>query len=227
VCGRFTLRTPPRQLAEQFACELPKDFPVRFNIAPTQPVAAIRAGAGGQCEFTFLRWGLIPAWADDPRIGARMINARAETVAEKRAFRAAFQHRRCLILADGYYEWKKTPHGKQPYFIRLPQDQPFALAGLWETWRDPQNNETVGSCTILTTEAPEEMRAIHPRVPVVLLDDAPARWMTMDPQDKLERQQVLQAVNPRWLCLDPVDPWVNNPQNEGPRCISPLASGDA
>ncbi len=221
MCGRFTLRSPPHVLAQQGDCQLPPDLPPRFNIAPTQSVAAIRIGRGGQRECVLLRWGLIPSWAHDPRIGARLINARAETVAEKPAFRAAFQRRRCLVLADGYYEWKKTARGKQPFFIRLPHDQPFALAGLWESWRHPATHQTIESCTVLTTAAPPEMLQLHPRMPVILPDQTSLQWLEFDPHDRQMYERLLQAVDPRLLRIDPVDTWVNNPRNEGPRCLTP------
>ena len=152
MCGRYTLTTSKEKLVEEFdlSGELP-ELPPSYNIAPTQDVATI-LGDGEARRLELMRWGLIPSWADDPGIGSRMINARSETAAEKPSFRAAFKKRRCLIPADGFYEWQKTNGAKQPFHIRLQDERPFALAGLWEIWRDEGGPE-VHSCTILTTEA--------------------------------------------------------------------------
>ncbi|MFO0898004.1 MAG: SOS response-associated peptidase [Pirellulales bacterium] len=162
MCGRFTLRQVPHEWVKQLALPI---FSPRYNIAPTQQVLAIRQREGIR-EAVELRWGLIPSWADDPKIGNRLINARAETVATKPAFRQAYKRRRCLILADGFYEWQKQGKTKQPYFIHRPDDQPFAFAGLWEWWKG--NVLEIASCTIITTEANELMRPLHDRMPVIL-----------------------------------------------------------
>src|ERR671933_2135962 len=153
MCGRYTLYTPVETLAEEFGLTDPlPDLQPNYNVAPTQEVPAVVAGNDGGRRLEMLRWGLIPSWADDPGIGSRMINARSETVAEKPSFRRAFKERRCLVLADGFYEWKRTDsNGKQPYYIRMKDGRPFAFAGLWESWRG--GREEILSCTILTTEA--------------------------------------------------------------------------
>ena len=144
----------------------------RFNIAPTQSVAVVRQSGGKETrQLCLLRWGLIPAWAKDPSIGARLINARAETVAEKPAFRSAFKSRRCLIPADGYYEWKKTGSRKQPYYLRLQDERPFALAGLWDRWNGGGKDAPLETCTIITTEANEITCPIHDRMPAILAED--------------------------------------------------------
>ena len=218
MCGRFTLRTDPEQLALRFGCQFPADLAPRYNIAPTQAVAAVRAEAEGRRQFTLLRWGLIPSWAKEASIGNRLINARAESVATKPAFRAAFQRRRCLVLADGFYEWKKTGRAKEPYYIRMPDEKPFAFAGLWDRWRDPQGGEPVESCTIITTAASPEVRQIHDRMPVILDEAGCAQWL--DPRE--EGPERLQSLLRPWhaLRIDAVDRRVNNPRHEGPSCIA-------
>ena len=177
MCGRFTLRAPASALATLFdGTEEPVVVP-RYNIAPTQPVLLLRMNADTRHrEWAFAIWGLIPSWSKDPSIGARMINARAETVAEKPSFRAAFRRRRCLIPADGFYEWQKQGSRKQPYLIGLTDDQPFALAGLWETWQGPDGS-LLESCTILTTDPNELMAPLHNRMPVMLAPDDYEQWL--------------------------------------------------
>ena len=168
MCGRFTLHTPADTVAELFnLSEIPEWTP-RYNLAPTQQVPTVRADGAEQArEFHALIWGLIPSWARDPKGGARMINARAETVHEKPSFRAAFRQRRCLILADGFYEWKRLERGKQPHFIGMQDGRPFALAGLWEKWERP-GAPPIESCTIITTQPNELLAPIHERMPVIL-----------------------------------------------------------
>jgi putative SOS response-associated peptidase YedK len=221
MCGRFTLRAPASVVAEQFALfELPP-FAPRFNIAPSQPVPVVRLvpeQPQPQRELVWLRWGLIPSWAKDPAIGNRLINARAESVAEKPAFRAALRRRRCLVAADGFYEWQRTGKRKQPYFIRLRDDRPFAFAGLWESWEGPDASE-IESCTLLTTEPNELLRPIHNRMPVILPTDDYQRWL--DPAvGKPEQLVPLLCPYPAGeMTADPVSTFVNSPANEGPQCI--------
>jgi putative SOS response-associated peptidase YedK len=165
MCGRYTLRISVDSLVEAFEIEeYPPSLNPSYNIAPTQEVAAV-VEEDEKRKLEMLRWGLIPSWAKDPAIGNKMINARAETVSEKPSFRKAFKVRRCLILADGFYEWQKTDNGKQPYHIKMQDDSPFAFAGLWETWK---NGEEIRSCTIITTDANDLMGEIHHRMPVIL-----------------------------------------------------------
>ena len=167
MCGRFTLRTPTKAIVEAFGLVDAFDLKPRFNIAPTQQVAAVRLDPEtGTRQLSMYRWGLVPSWADDPSIGYRMINARAESVAIKPAFRSAFKKGRCLIVADGFYEWKKVGKSKQPFFIRLKDDEPFAFAGLSEHWH--RSELTIDSATIITTEPNELMEGIHDRMPVIL-----------------------------------------------------------
>ena len=149
MCGRYTLVTPAKKLAEEFSLDASSvDLPPNYNVAPTQGVAAVLS-EGGERRLEILRWGLIPPWADDPQIGSRMINARAETAPEKPSFRRAFRERRCLIPADGFYEWKRTNGSKQPYYIHMKDERPFTFAGLWESWND-NSGPAIRSCTILT-----------------------------------------------------------------------------
>src|SRR5262245_35107324 len=174
MCGRFTLATSRAQLADLFRLAGGPELPLRYNIAPTQPVPVVRAAGDGRA-LALARWGLIPRWATDPAIGNRLINARSETVAEKPSFRDAFRKRRCLIPATGFYEWAKTAGGKQPYHFRLLDGRPFAFAGLWERW--DRGGEPVESCTILTTAANAVVRPVHERMPVILPAEAFAAWL--------------------------------------------------
>lgn len=228
MCGRFALMTPTEQLAMQFdvpesaVSALPPSVP-RYNIAPTQPVAAIRLDEQGEREITFFRWGLIPSWAKDIKMGARMINARSETVAEKPSFRAAFKRRRCLIPADGFYEWQKQPNGKQPIFIRPAEgeERPFALAGLWEVWRDPDGS-ALQTCTILTTTPNELMAPIHNRMPVIVEPEDFDLWLNPEP-DPQQGLHLLRPYPAEKMSTYPVSTLVNSPRNDLAECIQPIA----
>lgn len=223
MCGRFTLTDPDQKLAAQF--ELPEIPPLapRYNIAPTQPVAVVRlVPSSGARELAMLHWGLIPSWAKDPAIGSRLINARAETVAEKPAFRAAFGRRRCLILADGFYEWQKLNGGKQPFYIHLHGRVPFAFAGLWERWEAP-GGEAIDSCTLLTTEPNELMRSLHNRMPVILGPEHYALWLDRAVQSAAALRSLLRPYEAEQMVAFPVSRRVNSPDNDDPTCIEPLA----
>lgn len=222
MCGRFTLITPAEALAEQFQLfEIPSLAP-RYNIAPTQPVAVVRQVPGdGQRELVLLRWGLVPFWAKDPGIGARMINARSETVADKPAFRAAFRRRRCLVPADGFYEWQRLERGKQPFYVRLRDEKPFALAGLWEHWEGPDET-TVNSCTLLTTEPNDLIRPVHSRMPVILAPKDYDLWLDPGVQKAELLRPLLRPYPSEGMLAYPVSTWVNKPKNDSPRCIEPL-----
>ncbi len=221
MCGRFTLRTPMTKVAELFGLDETPDVDARYNVAPTQQVAAVRVRPDTEeRELAILRWGLIPHWADDMSIGNRMINARAETVAGKPAFRQAFKKRRCLVLADGFYEWQKTGGKKQPYYIRLKDDQPFGFAGLWERWN--REGEEIQSCTIITTEPNELMKPIHNRMPVIVDRDDYARWLAPDFDDGEALQQILRRYPAELMEAYPVSTLVNNPKNEAAACIERL-----
>jgi putative SOS response-associated peptidase YedK len=226
MCGRFSLRARLAELLAEFSLEeenAPSLSP-RYNIAPSQPVFAVREKTDSTSparEAVLLRWGLIPAWAADPAIGNRMINARSETVAEKPAFHAAFKRRRCLLAADGFYEWKAEGKTKQPYFIHFTDDRPFAFAGLWEIWEGP-DRARIESCTILTTEANELMRPIHHRMPVILRPREYARWLDASEQESGALLPLLVPYDGDGLEAYPVDRLVNNPRHEDRDCISRL-----
>ncbi len=218
MCGRFTLRTPAKAIATLFDLEDVPELRPRYNIAPSQPIAAVRQDRWRQREFAMLHWGLIPFWADDPKIGYRTINARAETVATKPSFRAAFKKRRCLVIADGYFEWKKRDGKKQPYFFHLNDDRPFAFAGLWERWEG--DGEEIESCTILVTEANARQKAIHDRMPVILSPQDYDAWLDPDVDGK-RVEPLLRPYSHDDLETYRVSTTVNKPQNDVEECVQP------
>lgn len=222
MCGRFTLTTNVKQLAEAFAqYSPPADFTPRFNIAPSQPVAVV--ANDGRQAIDFFVWGLIPGWAKDPKIGSRMINARSETLAEKPSFRAAYRRRRCLILADGFYEWRKAgDKSKTPMYIQLESREPFAFAGLWERWHSPHGDEVL-SCTIITTQPNDFMAKIHNRMPVILPPDAHERWLEPAEQSPAALQSLLAPFPAEQMTAYPVSTFVNSPRNDSPQCVVPLS----
>jgi putative SOS response-associated peptidase YedK len=222
MCGRFTLATPGQTIAEAFELSAAPELRPRYNIAPTQPVAAIRAAGAAGRELVMLRWGLIPSWAKDAAIGDRMINARGETVAEKPSFRAPLRSRRCLVLADGFFEWKREGERKQPYHIRMRDRRPFAFAGLWDRWAPP-GGEPVESCTIVTTEPNELMAAIHDRMPVILPAAAHALWLDPAVRESERLQELLQPFDPDAMEAFSVSPRVNSPRNDDRDCIARTA----
>jgi putative SOS response-associated peptidase YedK len=206
MCGRYIISTPPQAMRELYRYMGQPNFPPRYNVAPTQPVPIVRMN-GGNREFALVRWGLVPSWSKEaPQ--SLLINARAETIAEKPSFRGAFRHRRCLMPADGFYEWKATPKGpKQPFFIRRRDGKPFAFAAIWENWMTKDGSE-IDTCAVVTTEANATMAAIHHRMPVILDENDFALWldprtpekelialMRPAPDDLLEAIPVSTAVN--------------------------------
>jgi putative SOS response-associated peptidase YedK len=221
MCGRFTLNADQKKLAESFVdFEAPKEARPRFNIAPSQPVAVV--ANDGQNKIDYFTWGLIPSWAKDPAVGNRMIDARSETLAEKPSFRSAYRRRRCLILADGFYEWRKNPDKtKTPLYIQLESKEPFALAGLWERWHSPHGDEVL-SCTIITTSPNEFMAKIHNRMPVILPQEAYEQWLEPSEQQPELLQPLLSPFPAELMTAYPVSTIVNNPRNETPDCIAPL-----
>jgi len=224
MCGRFTLAASPTALASLFdldAALLPPLAP-RYNIAPTQAVAVVRAAPGdGRREMVLLRWGLIPSWAKDPSVGSKMINARSETITERPAFRVAFRRRRCLVPADGFYEWRREDGKKQPYHITLADHRPFAVAGLWERWKAP-TGDVVESCTLLTTDANDLVRPLHDRMPVILAPADYALWLDPDVTDPILPEQLLHPFPPAAMALRPVSTRVNSVRNDDPGCIAPI-----
>ncbi|MFB9354425.1 SOS response-associated peptidase [Sneathiella chinensis] len=224
MCGRFSLTTPIEALRKLFGfSESPNLFP-RYNIAPSTPIAAVRkhphpTETGNQLFFP--RWGLIPSWAKDSSLSARMINARMETVSEKPAFRGAFKAHRCLIPVTGFYEWKTEDNGqKQPYFIHQQGQETFALAGLWERWQSP-DNDLVESCTILTMPAAGPIRALHHRMPVTVQPDLFGTWLSGNDRDSLPgpARQIP-------LACYPVSNKVGNVQNDSPDLMNPVSLTD-
>jgi putative SOS response-associated peptidase YedK len=221
MCSRFTLRSAGETVAEAFRLADVADLVPRFNITPGQPVAVVRQqpGAKGR-ELAFLRWGLIPAWAGDPSIGDRLANARSETAATKPSFRHAFRSRRCLVVADGFYEWQRSNGRKQPYFVGLKDDRPFGLAGLWERWE--KGGEPVESCTILTTDANELMQPVHERMPVIIPPDQYGLWLDPRCQDTAKLAALLRPYASQDMLAYRVSTLVNNPKNDVPQCVQAL-----
>jgi len=218
VCGRFTVTTPADVVADIFGVDAAPQLAPRYNVAPTQTVAIVRAGTGRR-EMALARWGLIPFWAKDPAIGNRLINARAETVAEKPAFRAAFRKRRCLVPADGFYEWQKRDGAKQPYLIHGRDRRPLAMAGLWESWLGP-DDEPLESFTIITTQANGLMKPIHHRMPVILPAALHDDWLGGGAGDVLV--EMLTPCADDVLIAEPVSTHVNNPRHDDAKCVEPV-----
>lgn len=222
MCGRFTLVTPGESLAVQFDLPAAPQMAPRYNIAPTQPVAVVRVNDAGQRELAHVHWGLIPAWAKDPGMGARMINARSETVAEKPAFRAAFKYRRCLVPADGFYEWQKLNGKKQPIYIRAQDGGVLAIAGIWERWMSPDGSE-IESCSLLTTGPNELLQPIHDRMPVIISPADYEAWLDPQAQQAAALQPLLRPYPAALMTTYPVSLLVNSPYNDSVECIRPLS----
>jgi putative SOS response-associated peptidase YedK len=235
MCGRYLLRADPRLLERAFGItefsETPRDLAPRFNVAPTQSVAIVRnkpgreltiirrADGSAERELASVRWGLIPAWAKDPSIGNKMINARAEGASDKPSFRAAFKARRCVVPASGFYEWKRQGRGpKQPYLIQRKDEEPIGFAGLWERWHDRVSGEVVETCTIITCEPNELMAELHDRMPVILDPEDYDRWL--DPSVP-GAEELLRPCPAEWLEAVPVSTRVNNPANDDESILQP------
>lgn len=221
MCGRFTLTQSGAAIAEAFELDSVPQLVPGYNIAPTQPVPAIRATEAAQRQFDYLYWGLIPSWAKDTSMATRMINARAETVTEKPAFRTAFKRRRCLIVADGFYEWQRLGTKKQPYYFRLNDQHPFGFAGLWEYWHSPEGDE-IESCTILTTAANAVVQPVHDRMPVILNTQDYDRWLDPSVQSTEQLVSLLRPYPESEMSAYPVSAKVNSARYDGPDCIAPL-----
>jgi putative SOS response-associated peptidase YedK len=222
MCGRFTLTVDPAQLQGQFEkFNFPAQFAPRFNVAPSQPVLAIPND--GENTADFFVWGLIPMWAKDPTIGSRLINARAETLAEKPAFRGSLKYKRCLILADGFYEWKAgdARKAKTPYFIHMKDRRPFAFAGLWDSWNSPDGS-LVRSCTIITTEPNELVSIVHNRMPVILPPRDYDKWLEPAPQTPENLKPLLKPFPAEEMTAYPVATLVNKTENDRPELLVPI-----
>lgn len=218
MCGRFTLHTPYDQLGEYFGIADMPETAASYNIAPSQNVPAVRV-ADRRRELALLRWGLLPGWAKEAKTSYRMINARAETVAEKPAYRTAFRRRRCLLPADGFYEWRQTADGKQPYYIRMRDAGVFAFAGLWERWEGA--DEVIESCTIIVTGANDAIRPVHDRMPVIIAPEAYAQWLDPELQEPASLSPLLRPWPGDAMEVYPVSTRVNRPKNNDPECIAP------
>lgn len=221
MCGRYSLVASIDELEGRFGFDgSDVAHSPSYNVAPTQGVLTVLAESEARCAVR-MRWGLIPSWAREASIGSRMINARAETVAEKPSFRTALRRRRCLVLADGFYEWRRTSAGKRPMRITMTSGEPFAFAGLWDTWRDPQD-EAVTSCTIITTRANDLLRPIHDRMPVILHRDQEDLWLDHDVQEPDVLREVLIPYSPDSMKAYEVSTLVNSTSNEGPELSVPV-----
>lgn len=236
MCGRFTLATPAEEWAALFGLDEVPSLPARYNIAPTQNVPIVRAGREARLrrrheepegargrpgrELALVRWGLVPHWAKEAGAGPTLINARSETVAEKPSFRDAFHQRRCLVVADGFYEWQATGGRKQPYWIGMDDRRPFAFAGLWDRWQ-PEGAEALDSCTILTTDANEALRSLHDRMPVILDSHDYDRWLDPDVVT-WDIEPLLRPYPPDRMAFFPVSTRVNWVDHDDPACIEPL-----
>lgn len=225
MCGRFAQRTNAKGLARGFGVSEVPDVEARYNIAPTQKVLAV-VEREGEREMTFFKWGLIPSWAKDASMGARLINARSETVQEKPAFRQAFKQRRCIIPADGFCEWqKKGSEKKQPYFFQMRDESPFGFAGLWERWEG--ENQAINSCTILTTQANEVLRPVHDRMPVILHAEDYELWLEGDVRKLGLVKELLRPYPTEQMMSYPVGTAINRPSNQGPELIERMTINSA
>jgi len=222
MCGRFTLTADPKTITEAFSgVTVPEQLSPRYNVAPSQPIAVIANNAPDRVEF--FQWGLIPSWAKDPAIGNKMINARGETLGEKPSFKAPYKRRRCLVLSDGFYEWRKQPGSKTktPMYIKLQSGEPFAFAGLWEAWSSPEGDRLL-SCTIITTSPNELMADIHNRMPVILPPEAYDRWLDPAERKPADLNDLLKPYPADPMTAYAVSTLVNNPRNDSPACIEPV-----
>ncbi len=232
MCGRYTV-TDPGDLLAELGVETTEPLEASYNVAPTQKVPVVRAvrdaatagvvPATGETsrELVDLRWGLIPFWAKDIKIGNRMINARSETVAVKPAFRSSLRRKRCAVLADGFYEWRKVDGGKQPYHIHLKDHRPFVFAGLWDRWSKGPI-EPIESFTILTTSPNDKLAELHNRMPVILTSEAIDLWLDPTVDDASRLTQVLKPIGGAEFDFFPVSKMVNRPSNNTARCVAPI-----
>lgn len=226
MCGRFTQSSSRPKLSKEFKVPLaytPKAKPA-YNIAPSQPVLILREDNGTR-KFEYVNWGLIPSWAKDPAIGNRMINARVETLDQKPSFRGPLRHHRCLVVADGFYEWKREGSYRQPYYIRLKSGDPFGFAGLWSHWTSSDGSEIL-SCTVITMEAGDLLQSIHHRMPVILRKKNRDLWINASNQNNREALSFLEPIEDKELEAYPVSTQVNSPANDSSECVKPLKTGE-
>ena len=221
MCGRYSLKTPQERIGQYFQLGRLAELRPRYNIAPSQPVPIVRASEATDREMIHVHWGLIPKWSKDPAVGNRMINARSETAAEKPSFREAMRYRRCLVPADGFYEWQKQRTGKQPYHIVMADGDPFAFAGLWEHWQGPDGEE-IESCAILTPVPNRLMADIHLRMPAILPKDDYEAWLDPTTQAADRVQPLLRPYPEELMKAYPVSRRVNSPENDDAACIEPI-----
>lgn len=224
MCSRYSLTSPAEAVRAYFKYKNEAGFPPRYNIAPAQPVAIVRIDAAGERELALVRWGLIPSWVKDTQQFSTLINARGETVVEKPSFRGAMRHRRCLVPADGFYEWTGEAGQKQPYLIRPKAGGPMAIAGLWEHWLGGDGSE-IDTMAIITTTANRTMRPIHNRMPVILAPEQFPLWLDMKGVSAKDAALFLQPAPDNLLEVIPVSKAVGNPKNEGPELWRPVSPG--
>ena len=219
MCGRAILTADPEDIAKIFEVDPIPLGPPRFNVAPTQNMAVIRPPkeGGGKNELSLVRWGLVPWWSKDPKIGNRFIQARGETVPTAAAYRGSFKSKRCLVVVDGFYEWSGAKKDRKAYAIRLPNAEPFAIAGLWDSWKSPEGTR-LETCCVITTSSRGELAAVHDRMPLVLDREARGRWLTASPD---EARSLLDAPSPLPLVVLPVSSWVNDVRHEDEHCLDP------
>ena len=223
MCGRYGLYSSLDRLVEHFGLTSAPAVKARYNIAPSDAVGVVRIPPRhDQRMWDQLHWGLIPSWAKDKKIGYRMINARAESIAQKPSFRDAFKYQRCLVPADVFYEWMVGPDGKKyPYAVGLKDERPFGFAGLWDRWQDA--SEIIESCTIITTDANELLKPIHERMPVMLPETEYERWLDPTTQNPAALQPLLKPYDAEAMKAYPVSTRVNDPKNDDQECIAPVA----
>lgn len=224
MCGRFAQKSSARKIAKKFKVEEVPPLAERYNVAPSQTVLAVREASGGR-EASFLKWGLVPRWAKDVGIGNKLINARSETVTEKPSFREAFARRRCLVLADGFFEWSRRGDRKRPYYFHMRDGEPFAIAALWERWEG--EGGPLETCTLLTTGANELLAPHHDRMPVILRPDDYDVWLSPGARGPEHLTTLLRPYPHAEMSAYAVSTLVNSPSNDDPRCVEPLPGAGA
>lgn len=222
MCGRFAITLTPEAYRDAYGYEERPNFPPRYNVAPTQPIALVHAERGAR-RFRLARWGFLPGWVKDPKAFPLVINARGETLLEKPTFRAALKRRRCVVLADGFYEWRREGKAKAPFLIRRTGRGPLHMAGLWETYSDPQGGE-IDTAAIVTTDANGLMSAVHDRMPALLDERGIAAWLDVDGVEDREAAALVRPCPDGWLDLTPVSPRVNNVRNDDPGVQEPAGA---